>query len=67
MKLKVVVHDTKEGGFWAEVPAVPGCTAKGETIEELKRNIQSAIDSSFSVKADQTEAGASDKSGRIAQ
>jgi predicted RNase H-like HicB family nuclease len=25
MKIKVVVHEAEEGGFWAEVPAIPGC------------------------------------------
>ncbi|MGH7832343.1 MAG: type II toxin-antitoxin system HicB family antitoxin, partial [Candidatus Binatia bacterium] len=25
MKLKVIVHEAEEGGYWAEVPAIPGC------------------------------------------
>jgi len=25
MKLKVIVHKAEEGGYWAEVPAIPGC------------------------------------------
>lgn len=32
MKIKVVVHDAEEGGFWAEVPAIPGCATQGETM-----------------------------------
>jgi predicted RNase H-like HicB family nuclease len=29
MKIKVVVHEAEEGGFWAEVPAIPGCAHAG--------------------------------------
>ena len=35
MKVKVVVHEAEEGGYWAEVPAIPGCATQGETFEEL--------------------------------
>ena len=28
MKIKIVVHEAEEGGFWAEVPAIPGCATK---------------------------------------
>ena len=43
MILKAVIHDTEEGGFWAEVPALPGCFTQGETIEELHANLQEAV------------------------
>lgn len=43
MTLKVVIHDAEEGGYWAEVPALPGCFTQGETLEELKLNVQEAI------------------------
>jgi Uncharacterized conserved protein len=36
MKVKVVVHKAEEGGYWAEVPSLPGCFTQGETLEELK-------------------------------
>jgi predicted RNase H-like HicB family nuclease len=39
MKLKVIVHEAEEGGFWAEVPALPGCMTQGETKEELMKNL----------------------------
>ena len=39
----VVVHEDPEGGFWGEVPALPGCYSQGETVEELKHNIREAI------------------------
>jgi predicted RNase H-like HicB family nuclease len=35
MKLKVIVHEAEEGGYWAEVPAIPGCATQGETFDEL--------------------------------
>ncbi len=35
MKIKVIVHEAEEGGYWAEVPAIPGCATHGETFEEL--------------------------------
>lgn len=49
MKLKVIVHDAEEGGYWAEVPAIPGCATQGETVEELMRNLQEAIEGCLSV------------------
>jgi len=39
----VVIHEDPEGGFWAEVPALPGCYSQGENIEELKDNVREAI------------------------
>lgn len=44
MKLKVIVHEAEEGGYWAEVPALPGCFTQGETKDELMRNVQEAIE-----------------------
>ena len=29
MQVKVIVHEAEEGGFWAEVPALPGCVSQG--------------------------------------
>jgi len=49
MKIKVVVHEAEEGGFWAEVPAIPGCATQGETMDELVRNLHEAIEGCLSV------------------
>lgn len=49
MKLKVIVHEAEEGGYWAEVPAIPGCATQGETFEELLRNIYEAVEGCLSV------------------
>ncbi|ACK67212.1 protein of unknown function UPF0150 [Rippkaea orientalis PCC 8801] len=43
MKFKVIVHTAEEGGYWAEVPALPGCITEGDTWEELIVNLQDAI------------------------
>ncbi len=40
MKLAVVVHPAGEGGFWAEIPALPGCVSEGETLSETLANIR---------------------------
>lgn len=44
MTLKAVIHEAEEGGFWAEVPALPGCVTQGESLEELEANIHEAIE-----------------------
>ena len=49
MKLKVIVHEAQEGGFWAEVPSIPGCATQGETFEELLSNIYEAVEACLSV------------------
>ncbi len=49
MKLKVIVHQAEEGGYWAEVPSIPGCATQGETFEELLENIYEAVEGCLSV------------------
>ncbi len=49
MKLKVIVHEAEEGGYWAEVPSIPGCATQGETIDELKQNLREAIEGCLAV------------------
>ena len=44
MKLKAIIHEAEEGGYWAEVPALPGCVTQGETKEEIEANIHEAIE-----------------------
>lgn len=43
MTLKAIIHPAEEGGFWAEVPALPGCVTQGETEEEVRENLHEAI------------------------
>ena len=49
MKIKVVIHEAEEGGFWAEVPAIPGCATQGDTFEELLQSLYEAIEGCLSV------------------
>jgi predicted RNase H-like HicB family nuclease len=44
MILKAVIHEAEEGGFWAEVPVLPGCFTQGKTLQELEANIHEAIE-----------------------
>ncbi len=43
MKLKVIVHEAEEGGYWAEVPALPGCFSQADTMDDMLSNIREAI------------------------
>jgi predicted RNase H-like HicB family nuclease len=52
MKLAVVVHEAEEGGYWAEVPSIPGCATEGETFEQLLQNLYEAIEGCLSVPLD---------------
>lgn len=55
MKLKVIVHEAEEGGYWAEVPAIPGCVTQGDTVEELLMNIHEAVEACLSVDVQKNE------------
>jgi predicted RNase H-like HicB family nuclease len=44
MKLHAIIHEAEEGGFWAEVPALPGCVTQAETMRELETNLREAIE-----------------------
>ena len=52
MKLKVIIHEAEEGGYWAEVPAIPGCATQGDTWQELIQNIYEAIEGCLSARAE---------------
>jgi predicted RNase H-like HicB family nuclease len=55
MKLKVIVHDAEEGGYWAEVPAIPGCATQGDSFEELLANLYEAVEGCLSVDISETD------------
>jgi len=48
----IVIHEEPEGGYWAEVPALPGCYSQGETVPELLVNIREAISGVLEVMAE---------------
>ena len=39
----VVVHPDETGGYWTEVPALPGCGSQGETVEDALEMTKDAI------------------------
>jgi len=49
MKLKVIIHQAEEGGYWAEVPALLGCATQGDTFEELLENLYEAVEACLSI------------------
>ncbi len=44
LTLIAVVHEAEEGGFWAEIPSLPGCYSQGETWDEVTSNIKEAAE-----------------------
>jgi len=44
MEYTVLLHLAEEGGYWAEVPSLPGCFSQGESVEETISNIREAIE-----------------------
>jgi len=61
MKLKIVIHEAEEGGYWAEVPAIPGCVSQGETFDELLANIHEAVEGCLSVDVDDVVVSKNDR------
>lgn len=61
MKIKAIIHEAEEGGFWAEVPALPGCSTQGETLEELTENLKDAIALWLDVGEDEIEPKSTDR------
>jgi predicted RNase H-like HicB family nuclease len=51
MKIKIIVHK-EEDGYWAEVPAIPGCATQGDTFEELLQNLYEAVEGCLLVDID---------------
>lgn len=66
MKLKVIVHEAEEGGYWAEVPSIQGCATQGETFEELLKNIYEAVEGCLSVDIKEVKVTEKDKVMEIA-
>ena len=66
MKLAVIVHKTEEGGYWAEVPAIPGCATQGDTFEELPGNLYEAVEGCLSVNLQDIPVSENDRLMEIA-
>ncbi|MFO1419727.1 MAG: type II toxin-antitoxin system HicB family antitoxin [Candidatus Competibacteraceae bacterium] len=66
MKLAVIVHKAEEGGYWAEVPAIPGCATQGDTFEELLGNLYEAVEGCLSVNLQDIPVSENDRLMEIA-
>ncbi len=66
MRLKVVIHEAEEGGYWAEVPSIPGCATQGETFEELLKNLYEAVEGCLSVEVSPAQVAEHDRIMEIA-
>jgi predicted RNase H-like HicB family nuclease len=57
MDYTILIHQAEEGGFWSEVPALPGCFSQGGTIDETLRSTKEAIEAHLlALKEDQVAA-----------
>ena len=52
IKLKVVIHEAEEGGYWAEVPGF-SAVSEGETLAEVRANIKEAFEGVFLAMQDE--------------
>ena len=50
MTFKAIVSQEEDGGYWAKVPALPGCATQGDTLEELEKNLREAIEGWLAVE-----------------
>jgi predicted RNase H-like HicB family nuclease len=64
--VKVIGHEADEGGFWGEVPAIPGCASQGETLDELLADLKEAIEGCRSVDVAEPQPGGKERVLEIA-
>lgn len=50
MKIRAIVHEEPGGGFWAEVPSIPGCATQGDTMDELLANLREAFEGCLAIE-----------------
>ena len=60
MIFKAIIHKADEGGFWAEVPALPGCVTQGQSVDEVTTNLREAIQGWLSVETLESEVTSGD-------
>jgi predicted RNase H-like HicB family nuclease len=46
-KYLAIIEQANDGSYSAYLPDVPGCVSSGDTIDEVKANIQEALDFHF--------------------
>ena len=60
VKLKVILHEAEEGGYWAEVPSIEGCVSQGETLDAVIENVSEAVEGCLSVDISDLDIGEND-------
>jgi antitoxin HicB len=48
-------EDKEQGGYWVEVPALPGVYSQGDTLEEALEMIKEAIEGYLEILREQGE------------
>ncbi|MBV9389901.1 MAG: type II toxin-antitoxin system HicB family antitoxin [Chroococcidiopsidaceae cyanobacterium CP_BM_ER_R8_30] len=66
MKIRAIIHPAEEGGYWAEVPALPGCITEGDTLEEVMANLKDAIEGWLDVANNRSGVDSTDQIVEIA-
>lgn len=66
MQLQVIVHEEPTGGYWAEVPALPGCMTQGETLDEVMANVREAVEGWLAVDVPEPVPGTKSRLFQIA-
>jgi predicted RNase H-like HicB family nuclease len=66
MNIKAIIHPAEEGGYWAEVPALPGCITEGDSMEEVMANLKDAIEGWLEVANSRSVIAAIDRVVEIA-
>jgi predicted RNase H-like HicB family nuclease len=66
MKIKAIIHPAEEGGYWAEVPALPGCITEGDNLEEVTENLKDAIIGWLAVANESSQPSTNDQLVEIA-
>lgn len=62
----MLMHEAEEGGYWAQVPSIPGCATQGETFKEVLGNLYEAVDACLSVDLEEIELSEQDRLMEIA-
>jgi predicted RNase H-like HicB family nuclease len=66
MNIKAIIHPAEEGGYWAEVPALPGCITEGDSMDEVMANLKDAIEGWLEVANSRSVIAAIDRVVEIA-
>ncbi len=66
VKLKIILHEAEEGGYWAEVPSIKGCVSQGETLDALIESISEEVEGCLSVDISDLDIGEKDTVMEIA-